>query len=278
MEKDVSSEKLSRKELEGAFIAQAAKLITDTTWETNWNIVAEMFMFSSEAEDTHRLFRSQVWNDPDYPDRVYNFFKKAYNEESKRAIAMISYIIDDLIRKDQLDDDDLSRYPIIKPFLKEGKAEPTFSLPRLREKRYINFKELPDDFYYTLVETINRSFAIGIYPAVSVFSRKLLENLLVDILRKKFTGTNVEMYFDVNHRRHHSFNVLLKNFEENLDQFHPSMPSLDHEFINKLNKFREVGNSAAHTLELDVRREDLKGQKDDLEFLTKCLVRLFNNI
>ncbi len=80
--------------------------------------------------------------------------------------------------------------------------------------KYLDISDVPDPFYRDLIDLINKCYSYGIYPAVLVFSRKLLENLLVDILRKKYGMQNVELFFDTKRRRFRSFNELLKNFEE----------------------------------------------------------------
>lgn len=89
---------------------------------------------------------------------------------------------------------------------------------------------------------------------------------------------NIELFFDTKHRRHHSFNVLMKNFVDKIEDFKIIIPSLDHNFINTINKFRESGNSAAHTLEMSVKKEEIDDVRDDLMFVIKTLVRLWKNI
>ena len=180
--------------------------------------------------------------------------------------------------------------------LPEGKAEELRSLvlkvPSVRvirekpegdekqqaEREYLTIRELPDDFYYSLVDSINKSYRHEVCMAVSVLVRKLLENLLVDVLRKKFKMKNIDLFYDKHHRRFHSFNVLLRNFEDNLDSFKTVTPSIDSDFVKKLNTYREAGNSAAHTLEVETRRSDLHAKREELQFIVKALVRLYNNI
>lgn len=181
--------------------------------------------------------------------------------------------------------------------LPAGKAEelrslvlkvPTVKVIREREQRrdrkrqpaqkYLSIRRLPDDFYYSLVDSINKSYTHEICMAVSVLVRKLLENLLVDILRKKFKTKNIDLFYGKHHGRFHSFNVLLRNFEGNLDSFKTVMPSIDSDFVKKLNTYREAGNSAAHTLEVETRKSDLDAKREELEFIVKALVRLYNNI
>ncbi|WP_456329934.1 hypothetical protein [Archaeoglobus sp.] len=269
-----------KERVERAFLAQAAKLIVDKAWyDVDWGIYFRMFMFDPDEILHHvpRLFRSQSFGDPDYPRNVYQALELAYQIDQQRAIAMIIYILDDI----RINEEELTKYPAVKAFL-ENKDLTDFSqlLPKIGASftKYLDISDVPDPFYRDLIELINKCYSYGIYPAVLIFSRKLLENLLVDILRKKYGMQNVELFFDTKRRRFRSFNELLKNFEEKLNDFIPIIPHLDTELIRKINTFREAGNSSAHTLEVNIQKSWLDEKQADLEYVVKTLIRLYNNI
>jgi len=268
------------KKVKQVVLAQAAKLICDVAWyDIDWVVTLSMFMFGDLLDDVPRLIKSQSFGDSDYPRNVYRVFQLASEIDPTRTLAMIVYIIKDI----GVDEKTLNDYSAVKSIL-ENKDVVDFSqlLPKmsytLTKTKYLDIIEVPDDFYRDLIDLINKCYIYEIYPGVSIFSRKLLENLLIDILRKKYGMKNVELFFDTKHRRHHSFNVLLKNFVEGLDDFKIIIPSLDYSFINKINKFRETGNSAAHTLEINIKKEEIDKDKKDLEFVVKTLIRLYKNI
>jgi len=220
-----------------------------------------------------------MFQDPDYPDRVHEFLRVALSVDSDRAIAMMIHIIQDMMAENLVDQYDIDRYPVVKAFLeKKDVSDFAVAIPKVRKIKYLDIKELPDDFYYSLFESINKSFAYGIHLAVDILTRKLLENLLIDILRKKFTMAKSNLFFDKRYGRFHGFNVLLKNFRECLNEFKPIIPMLDQKFIEKLNSFREAGNSAAHTLEFEVKEAELEAKKEELQFIVKTLIRLYKNI
>lgn len=278
IERSVKSEQT--KQAEHAFLAQAAKLITDVAWhDVGWSMVLDMFMFGDLLERVPRLIRSQSFGDPDYPNNVNAVFQVAHECDSQRAIAMVVYIIQEEMKANT---QTLEKYPIVEAYL-QNKELPDYTqilakFGTYTSPKYLDITEVPDDFYRDLLDLINKCYTYGIYPAVNIFSRKLLENLLVDILRRKYSMKNVALFFDTEHGKHHSFNVLLKNFAARLGDFKIAMPSLDHEFINKVSKFRESGNSAAHTLEIDIKRKEVDQNRDDLEFVVKTLIRLYKNV
>jgi hypothetical protein len=55
----------------------------------------------------------------------------------------------------------------------------------------------------------------------------------------------------VNHGRFQPFYTLLTNFSDNIQLFQSDIPSLNQNFIRKINDLREDGNNSAHVLELD---------------------------
>jgi hypothetical protein len=261
-----------------SFLAQSAKLIVDKAWrDVAWNIILDMFGFGEIINELPRFYNSWYYGDPDYPENVYWALELAYKKDHQRALAMIVYIIQDIHVREK----DLEKYPAIKTIL-ENKDLVDFSqlIPKIKLTftRYLDIIDVPDPFYRDLIDLINKCYSYGIYPAVLVFGRKLLENLLVDIIRRKYGGQNVELFFDTKHRRFRNFNELVKVFKERLNDFKLIVPSLDGKFIEKLNKFREVGNAAAHTLELNVSKKWLDENRDDLEFVTKILIRVDKNV
>lgn len=139
---------------------------------------------------------------------------------------------------------------------------------------YLNISKFPDDFYKDIIDLINRCYHFRVIPAVFILTRKLLENLIIDILRKKYGMQNTGFFFDVDHSKFHSFNTLLQNFQRHSKDFKMINPNLNKEFFKKLNHYRERGNSSAHSLEIFVEKKVIDDEKDQLEFLVKALIRL----
>ncbi len=161
---------------------------------------------------------------------------------------------------------------------KDKKSIP--SIPIKTESKE-NFVELthPDYFYQKLESEINSCYTCGAYTAVLVLSRKLLENLVIDVLRKKYgqnTKRDVEMYFGTDEGRFHDFTFLLKNLDEQKNDF-----KIDKEIINQflrlIKPFRKNANSKAHSIvHLIDKKEELK--QFDVQKLASLLIRLYNNI
>lgn len=146
-------------------------------------------------------------------------------------------------------------------------------------EKYIDLKVLPNDFYIELQEQINRAFVYNVLSAVQILSRKILENLIIDILRKKYKGPGIELYYNTTKRRFQGFEILLKNLSDKLDagDFKGISDAFDRDLLRRVNEFREQGNSSAHSIELDLRREDIKQKGEEISFLIKVLLKVFEN-
>ena len=150
----------------------------------------------------------------------------------------------------------------------------------INAEAYLEIENVPDDFYRQIIDLINECYNKGIYAAIPIFSRKLLESLIVDILKNKYGNNDVNIFFDTNNGKYHGFNKLLKAFENNLNDFKVDMPSLEKRFIREISKFREKGNMGAHVLELDFKKDKstLDNDKDTLNHIVKILIRLEKNV
>lgn len=136
------------KKVEKAFLAQAAKLISDEAGYVDWYIVLNMFMFGNLLEEVPRLISSQNFGDPDYSSNVLYTLELAYEIDAKRTLAMIVYILKDSGVKEET----INKYPAIKAILKNREIEDLSQLfPEvsytLTETKYLNITEYPDDFY-----------------------------------------------------------------------------------------------------------------------------------
>jgi len=144
--------------------------------------------------------------------------------------------------------------------------------------KFIEVKEIPDDFYSDLILQINRAFYFELYPLIPFLIRKLFENLLIDILRKKFSMTQVDLFFDKTRRRFHDFAYLIKQLSERLNEFQANISGLDRKFIKKLEKYRLQGNASAHSITLDITKDEILRDKKEITYITKFLFRLLGNI
>ena len=144
--------------------------------------------------------------------------------------------------------------------------------------KFLDIDPVPDSYYKDLIELINQFYSLEYYPVVPIFIRKLIENLLIDILRKRYGRSNPGKFFNTAQRRFHNFSILLETLENNLTDF-STILFLNRDFIKQINKFRIQGNSSTHSLELDNYNSiklDLDESKDELNDVIKKLLRAYS--
>lgn len=171
--------------------------------------------------------------------------------------------------------------PYPKHILNEVCITPTLSEMEVDiqlEDKFIEVLWVPDDFYKKLINEINRLYAYNLPMSLSVLIRKLLENLIIDILRKKYGMSELSLYYDPSKRRFHDFAVLLKNLNSKRVDFNYITSSLDDSFIRDLNRYRETGNSAAHSIDVNLTTEQLRGDKEKVNYIIRLLLRILQNI
>ena len=154
--------------------------------------------------------------------------------------------------------------------------------PEKKLQKFINIQTYPSDFYYKLQKDINLSYTYGIYSAVLILVRKLIENLVIGILRKKYgtkTRDNVNLYFNTDRKQFRQLNTLIKNLDAKIrENDFDVYPQLDDKLIKALNKYREAGNRSAHTIEVNLTKDDVIKYKANLEYILNILIQTLNSL
>ena len=135
-----------------------------------------------------------------------------------------------------------------------------------------------DVFYNNLKKEINSSYRFGLFTATFVLSRKIIENLLIDVLRLKFPQNlenNRFLYFRSKGRRFHDFTVLLKNLEDKIEEFGVDKYIIE-ELLPLVKVFRPQSNSKAHSIIIVGEEKNLIDTK--VERMVELLLKLKKNL
>lgn len=108
-----------------------------------------------------------------------------------------------------------------------------------------------DYFYDNLKNEINLTWKLGLFNSSIILSRKLIENLVIDVLRKKYPTKddkkNIEIYYIPSQRRFKDFSILLGILNDKKNDFSPDIPIVV-KFLEKVKIFKETANSLAHSM------------------------------
>jgi hypothetical protein len=129
------------------------------------------------------------------------------------------------------------------------------------------------------IEELNRAYTYKCFTSVFILLRKIVENMLIDILRRKFPSKNLankELYFDVDQNRFKDFSIIIANFRKKALDF-----SVDKKLVEKIadsaTLLKDKSNDKAHSWFHLVKR---KAEVDDLDpqTLIDLIAQLENNM
>ena len=144
-------------------------------------------------------------------------------------------------------------------------------------KGLLKATQLPT-YYPDLVDDINQCYNIGVNDATLILTRKLLENLLIDILRKQYGKQEIHLYYRPDNHRFQNFSTLIDNFEVNLSDFQHLSGGLDSDFIDQLNAFRQDANAEAHSIETNITEDEIESYREQARHASRILFRVKKNI
>lgn len=129
-----------------------------------------------------------------------------------------------------------------------------------RNVGFIEPLHISNQFYTRIVEDINQSYKNGIDDAVLVLTRKLLENLVIDLLRARYglSSSQRELFYNTNKRQFRRFSELIENIGSNISDFEYFSDRIDEGIVDLLTDLREQGNASAHSIEVSPTDEDME--------------------
>ncbi len=271
-----------KKVARNAAIAQLAKFIEKHLYNTDWTLLADMAGVGHilDAPRHERVRRAQGFGDPDYPSAISSFLQEVFDSDEQIGL----FLIGEIVQQENPYDDPLTEdakralAQILSMFGSEGIEAVVPNFPPPVAKKLIEVVWIPDDFYEKLIDEINRAYAYQMPMSLSITIRKLLENLVIDILRKKYSTANLTLYYDPSRRRFNDFSVLLQNLDAKKGDFNYITPSLDKSFISDLNRYREIGNSGAHSIDTNLAVEQFTADKDKINYLVRLLLKVFQRL
>lgn len=132
----------------------------------------------------------------------------------------------------------IEKTPILKKKKKGTSREPT--------KKIIEF-ETNDHFLKKHILEINRAYNHKCYTCVFVLSRKVLENLIIGVLKTKYP-VNRELYFDIPKGRNQDFSVVLDSLYKKRSDFGDDKKEIIERLQQKLKPFKNDANDKVHSL------------------------------
>ncbi len=113
-------------------------------------------------------------------------------------------------------------------------------------KEIIKF-ETTDYFLQKHIREINRAYTKQCYTCVFVLTRKVLENMIIGILKAKYPNDRA-LYFDTTKYRNLDFSVVLDNLFQKRNEFDSDRKEAIERLHQKLKPFKSDANDKVHSL------------------------------
>ncbi|MFB1064915.1 hypothetical protein [Natrinema sp. H-ect4] len=257
-----------------ALIGQFSRFAVSTDLDTNdWVMAATEFGVNETLKDIDRFHASWNHRDNDQQANTTQFLREVAEEDEEKAVGVMKriYTLADT------DSDTLEKYPALE--ILENQDPGTGVLhTAFRSEQFIDIDNVPGTFYPDLVDDINQCYSLGVNDATLVLTRKLLENLIIDILRKEYGKQEIDLYYLPDNRRFQNFSTLLSNFEKNLGDFEHLSSGLDSDFIDELDSFRQDANAEAHSIETSITEEEMDNYREQAQHSAQVLFRIQENM
>ncbi len=180
---------------------------------------------STIRSDISRLKRN-------YPQATLNAVAQIYAQQYDKSVRRL------ISKEDKLTIPSvkIEKVPVLKSRRKTKEAT----------KEIIQF-QTADHFLRKHIAEINRAYTKHCYTCVFVLARKVLENLIVEILKAKYPNS-LELYFDKARGRNQDFSVVLENLFKKRNEFdHDKKEAIDR-LHQKLKPFKNDANDKVHSL------------------------------
>lgn len=143
--------------------------------------------------------------------------------------------------KDSLKD---KSFQVIKIKKSDNKGKP---------KKIVEFisYQTTDKFLNAHILEINRCYTFSCHTAAFILIRKVIENLLVHVIKRKFPGKSAKeksIYLDLHKGRIHDLSILISNLKNETTSFDPEEKKLVLRLLQLSEEFKDDANDKTHSL------------------------------
>lgn len=138
-----------------------------------------------------------------------------------------------------------------------------------------------DNFFYSnLAKEVNLAYKFGMFTSAIILSRKLIENLVIEIFRVKYKSSrsrNLNLFYDMQKRRFHDFSYLIDKLEikNKKNDFGPNKQDVS-KFLSVVKPFRKNANSNTHSIIEKPKQEDVA--RLDIQYMVDLLVKVWKDL
>ncbi len=133
-----------------------------------------------------------------------------------------------------------------------------------------------DYFKKAHIEELFKAYANRCYTSVFILFRKIIENLIIDILRTKYPGSKQEnkgLYYNIVQKRYHDFSIILDSLKSKKGDFGIDGEKIITRLIQLTSAFKNDANDKTHSWYHIVESKD---EADGISFT--IIIELLKNL
>jgi hypothetical protein len=174
--------------------------------------------------------------------------QKSYPSLTKNALAQIYATKKGGTVFRKLDKEDKATLPSTEVVPEKIKIKVKNGNRKLSIKKVLNY-ETTDHFKKGHIEELNKAYTFGCNTSVFILARKIVENLIIDILKKKYperVKNNKELYFDTAQGRLKDFGIILRNLKDKKADFGSENRGVE-KLCDLAKSLKDDANNKAHS-------------------------------
>lgn len=159
--------------------------------------------------------------DPKTVKKNIYLLQKSYPNLTKNALAQIYATKNEKTVFRKLDKEDKASLPSTEVVPEKIKIKTKNGGRKITIRKIFEY-DTPDHFKKGHIEELHKAYTFGCNTSVFILTRKIVENLIIDILKTKYPEKdkkNKELYFDTSQGRFKDFEVILKNLKSKKSDF-----------------------------------------------------------
>ena len=147
----------------------------------------------------------------------------------------------------------------------------------IKIKIFVSY-ETKNKFLKAHIDEINRCYNAQGYTASFILIRKIIENLITEIIKKKFpkkTKENKELYLNFSTGHIRDLSEIIRNLKERLSDFDPDEKKLIQKILSLSENFKNDANDKTHSLYHLAKKKELDDA--DPQQILDLISEFFNN-
>lgn len=128
---------------------------------------------------------------------------------------------------------------------------------------FISYKT-SNSFLSSHIQEINKCYTFSCYTAAYILIRKVIENLIMELIKKKFPKrekADLALYLDLSRGRIHDLSILIKNLRSKSSSFLPDEKKLIRRILQLAEQFKGDANDKTHSLYHLSSKKELEEKK-----------------